>query len=168
MNPLQVKDALVETTMVKDVALQRILAMKERETAMDLETVVPMTVTLGAREILCVAPTTVSSLAPTSIPRMTAVSDQPVLVQSSVQLQEVLGRDSRILVGDHGAPGPAAVWTVGWVRPPGRGSVWAGSVEHPYSTSLKIRREFVRENVTISSHNLNIFIMKTVLYYFFV
>jgi len=87
---LQVKDALVETTTARDVVLQRILVMKEKETVMDLEMEEPMTVTLGARETSCVAPTTVSSSGPTSIPRTTAARDPAVLVQSSVHHLEVV------------------------------------------------------------------------------
>lgn len=84
MNLLQVKDALEETTMAKDVALQRIPVMKEKETVMDLETEESMMATLAARETSCAAPTTASSLAPTSTPRTTVVSDQEMLVGSSV------------------------------------------------------------------------------------
>jgi len=69
------------------------------------------------------------------------------------------------LVGAHGPHGPAAVMTVGLVRRPETGSVWADSVEHPSSTSLNLRRESVRENAIISSHNLNVFIAKRTLYY---
>ena len=50
--------------------------------------------------------------------------------------------------------------TVGLVRRPEIGSAWADSVEHPSSTSLNLRRESVRENAIISSHNLNVFIIK--------
>jgi len=84
--------------MVKDVAPQRTLVMKAKVTVMDLEMAVPMTVMLAARETSCAAPTTVSSLAPTSIPRMTAVRDQ-AMVESSVHQLEALVQDSRSLVG---------------------------------------------------------------------
>jgi len=89
-NLLQVKDALVETTTARDAVPQRILVMRARETVMDLETEVSMTVTLAARETSCAAPTTVSSSEPTSIPRMIAVSDLVMLVESSVHQLEVV------------------------------------------------------------------------------
>jgi len=64
--------------------------MKARETVMDLEMEVSMTATLAARETSCAVPTTVSSSVPTSIPRMTAVSDQVMLVENSVHQLEVV------------------------------------------------------------------------------
>jgi len=91
LNLLQVKDVLVETTTARDAVLQRIHVMKEKETVMDLEMEVPMTVMLDVRETSCVAPTTVSSSAPTSIPRTTAARDQAVLKQSSVHHLEAVG-----------------------------------------------------------------------------
>ena len=54
---------------------------------------------------------------------------------------------------------------MGSARRPETESVWADSVEHPSSTSLNLRRESVRENAIISSHNLNVFITKRTLYY---
>jgi len=162
LNLLQVKDALEEITMVKDVAPQRTLVMKAKGTVMDLEMAVPMTVMLAARETSCVAPTTVSSLAPTSIPRMTAVRD-PAMVESSVHQLEALVQDNRSLVGAHGAHGHPVATSVAMVRRPGRGTVWADSVELRFSTSLKIKRLFARENATISSHK--IFIIFNIVFY---
>jgi len=86
LNLLQVKDALEEITMVKDVAPQRTLVMKAKVTVMAPEMAVPMTVMLAAREISYADPTTVSSLVPTSIPRMTAVRDPAMVVDSLAQL----------------------------------------------------------------------------------
>jgi len=153
LNLLQVKDALEETTMVKDVAPQRTLVMKAKVTVMAPEMAVPMTVMLDARETSYAAPTTVSSLAPTSIPRMTAVRD-PAMVESSVHQLEALVQDSRSLVGAHGAHGHPVAMSAAMVRRLGRGTVWADSVELRFSTSLKIKRLFARENATISSHKV--------------
>jgi len=148
--------------MVKDVAPQRTLVMKAKVTVMAPEMAVPMTVMLAARETSCVAPTTVSSLAPTSIPRMTAVRD-PAMVESSVHQLEALVQDSRSLVGVHGAHGHPVATSVAMVRRLDRETVWADSVELRFSTSLKIKRLFARENATISSHKVFI-IFNTVSY----
>jgi len=52
--------------------------MKEREIVTDLLTVVNMTATLAAREILSVEVTIVCSLVSIITPKMTAVKDQPI------------------------------------------------------------------------------------------
>merc|ERR1719391_1787327 len=100
---------------------------------MALEMAVPMTVMLAAREISYAAPTTVSSLVPTSIPRMTAVRD-PATVESSVHQLEALVQDNRSLVGAHGAHGHPVATSVAMVRRLGRGTAWADSVELRFST----------------------------------
>jgi len=46
------------------------------------------------------------------------------------------------------------------VRRLGRGTAWADSVEQRFSTSLKIKRLFARENATISSHKVFIIFNK--------
>ena len=66
---------LVETTMVEDVALHRIPAMKEKETVMDLEMEVNMMDMLAVRETLSADPTTVESSVSTTTRRTTVVSD---------------------------------------------------------------------------------------------
>ena len=71
--------------------------MKERETVMDQVMVASMMVMLGAREILCVAATTVSSLELTTTPRMTAVRDLMVRSQLSL-LQPLAATDNKSLV----------------------------------------------------------------------
>merc|ERR1719295_1912327 len=126
------------------------------------EMAVPMTVMLAAKETSCVAPTTVSSLVPTSIPRMTAVRD-PAMEESSVHQLEALVQDNRSLVGAHGALGHPVAMSVAMVRRLDRGTAWADSVELRFSTSLKIKRLFARENATISSHKVFI-IFNTVSY----
>ena len=94
---IQVRSVLAGTTMVRDVVLQRIHVMKERETVMDLVMVVSMMVMLGAGEILCVAATTVSSLELTTTPRMTAVRD--LMVRSHLSLlQPLAATDNKSLV----------------------------------------------------------------------
>jgi len=80
---LQVKDVEDVILMARDVVLQRIHVMKEKETVMDLETEVNMMDIEDAREISCVDPTIVSSLEPTFIPRMTAVRDNSVTLSAS-------------------------------------------------------------------------------------
>lgn len=70
---LQVRDAEVVILTARDVALQRIRVMKEKETVTDQEMEDNMMDTEGVREILCVDPTIVFNLELTSIPRMTAV-----------------------------------------------------------------------------------------------
>jgi len=162
LNLLQVNDALEETTMVKDVAPQRIHVMKAKVTVMAPEMAAPMMVMLAAREILYAAPTTVSSLVPTSIQRTIAVRD-PAMVESSVHQLEALVQDSRSLVGAHGALGHPVAMSVAMVRRPGKETVWADSVELRFSTSLKIKRLFARENATISSHK--IFIIFNIVFY---
>ena len=72
---LQVKDVLVAIIKTGDAALLRTLVTRVRVTVMVLVTEVTMTVTEAARETSSAAPTTVSSLVPTIIPRMTAVRD---------------------------------------------------------------------------------------------
>ena len=61
-----------ETLMEEDVVHQKIHVTMERETVMDQLMVELMMDMLGAREILCVAATTVRSLATTIMRRMTA------------------------------------------------------------------------------------------------
>merc|ERR1719516_431910 len=100
-----------------------------------------MTVMLAAKEILCVAPTTVSSLGPTSIPRTIAVRD-PAMVESSVHQLEALVQDNRSLVRAHGAHGHPVATSAAMVRRPGRGTVWADNAELRFNTSLKIKRLF--------------------------
>ena len=59
----------------EDVVHHRTPVMKEKETVMDLVTEVNMMVMLAAREILCVAVTTVRSLDTITMRRMIAVKD---------------------------------------------------------------------------------------------
>jgi len=80
---LQVKDVEDVILMARDVVHQRIHVMKEKETVTDLETEVNMMDIEDAREISCAAPTIVSSLEPTSIPRMTAVRDNSAGLSAS-------------------------------------------------------------------------------------
>ena len=75
-NPETIRDVLGETFKEDDVVLQRIHVMKERETVMDLVMEVNMMVMKDAREILCVAATTVRSLVITITRRMIAVRNQ--------------------------------------------------------------------------------------------
>merc|ERR1719270_940041 len=109
---------------------------------------------------------------------MTAVRD-PATVESSVHQLEALVQDSRSLVvstcdhddvdgdlvqvGAHGAHGHPVAMSAAMVRRPGRGTAWADSVELRFSTSLKIKRLFARENATISSHK--IFILFNIVFY---
>ena len=72
---------LVETTMVRDVVLHRIPAMKEKETVMDLEMEANMMETEDVSQDWCVDPTTASSLASTIMRRMTVVRGQEVTIQ---------------------------------------------------------------------------------------
>jgi len=72
-SPLQVRDVLGEIIMVRDVALLRTLVTRVRVIVMVLVTEVTMTVTEAARVTSSAALTTVSSLVPTTTPRMTAV-----------------------------------------------------------------------------------------------
>jgi len=76
LNLLQVSGAEGVTMMVGDAVLQRILVMKERETATELVMEVLMMETEDVVETLCVAVTTVSSLVLTTMTRMTAVREQ--------------------------------------------------------------------------------------------
>ena len=62
--------------MADDAALLRILVMKEKETVMDVVMEVLMMVMKCARKILCVAATTASSLACTTMIKTTAVRNQ--------------------------------------------------------------------------------------------
>jgi len=64
---------LAGITMARDAAPLRTPVMRERVTVMVPETAVTMMDTEAARETSSVAPTTVSSLELTTIPRMTAV-----------------------------------------------------------------------------------------------
>merc|ERR1712096_255585 len=76
LNLPQVSGAEVVTMMVGDAVLQRILAMKERETVTELVMEVLMMETEDVVETLCVAVTTARSLVPTTMTRMTAVREQ--------------------------------------------------------------------------------------------
>ena len=71
--------------MAHDAALLRILVMKEKETVMDVVMEVLMMVMKGAREILCVAATTASSLVYTTMIKMTAVRNQQLFPVLSTQ-----------------------------------------------------------------------------------
>jgi len=80
---LQVRDAEVVILTARDVVLQRIRVMKEKETVMDLEMEDNMMNTEDVREILYVDPTTVFNLELTFIPKMTAVRDHSALLSAS-------------------------------------------------------------------------------------
>ena len=64
--------------MAGDVVLQRSPVTKERETVMDLLTVVNMTAMLGVKETLSVEVIIVYSLVCITILKMTAAKDQPI------------------------------------------------------------------------------------------
>jgi len=76
LNLPQVSGAEGVTMMAEDAVLQRILVVKERETATELVMEVLMMETEDVVETLCVAVTTVSSLVLTTMTRMTAVREQ--------------------------------------------------------------------------------------------
>ena len=80
---LQIKGVLEEIFREEDVVPLRIPVMKVRETVMDLEMEVSMMDTKDVKEILFVDPTIVSSLEPTSIPRMTVVKDHLAALSAS-------------------------------------------------------------------------------------
>ena len=71
--------------MEDDAVLLRILVMKEKETVMDVVMEVLMMVMKGAREILCVAAKTASSLVFTTMIKTTAVRNEKLFPVSSTQ-----------------------------------------------------------------------------------
>ena len=124
---------LAEITMERDAALLKILAMREKETVMDLVTEVYTMVMLDAKEILSVGPTIVESLVSTITRRTTAVS---VLVVVAV---DTLATSLVRPTGPSGAASVCAVSGVGTVRRPGPGGVLVPSVGSVY-TNRRHRR----------------------------
>ena len=116
--------------MERDAALLKILAMREKETVMDLVTEVYTMVMLDAKEILSVGPTIVESLVSTITRRMTVVS---VLVL--VVLVDTLATSLVRPTGPSGAASVCAVSGVGTVRRPGTGGVLDPSVGSVYTNS---------------------------------
>ena len=125
---------LAEITMERDAALLKILAMREKETVMDLVTEVYTMVMLDAKEILSVGPTIVESLVSTITRRMTVVS---VLVL--VVVVDTLATSLVRPTGPSGAASVCAVSGVGTVRRPGPGGVLVPSVGSVY-TNRRHRR----------------------------
>ena len=64
---------MVETIKTEDVALRKILVMKEKATVMGLMTEANTMVTRGVKEVFCVEATTATSLVLIFMKRMTAV-----------------------------------------------------------------------------------------------
>jgi len=129
----------------KGVVLLRILAMKEKETATDLEMEVSMMVMLDARETLFVEAIIAFSLELTFIPRMIAVRDQIIPHKT---LHHLLDMD-----GDHGQLGQLVAHNVDLVKNQGGELVRAYNVAQISSTSLKIRKDLVKaKDATIFSH----------------
>ena len=100
--------------MERDVVLLRILAMKERETVMDLVMEVNLMVILAAKETLSVVPTIVNYLE-TIIIRRTIVARRPTGLSGAVSAGAVLSVDMGRRPGPgsgHVDPTVASLWTL--------------------------------------------------------
>jgi len=139
----QVRDVEAAITMAKGVVLLRILAMKEKETATDLEMEVLMMVMLDARETLFVEAIIAFSLELTSIPRMIAVRDQIIPHKILHHLLEAILVNNN-MDGAHGQLGQLVVHNVDLVKNQGGELVRAYNVAQISSTSLKIRKDLVK------------------------
>merc|ERR1711894_426685 len=116
---------------------------------------VTMTDTEAARETSSVAPTTASSLEPTTIPRMTVVRGPRVCLWLVVPALATL--DSSNLAGDPGVTGhPAARCTSKSVEGAGRSgpeNVWASSAA-PASSTQRTFRSNTAESLTVTQSTL--------------
>jgi len=143
--------------MVRGAAPLRTPAMRERVTVTGLGTAVTMMDTEAARETSSVAPTTVFSLEPTTIPRMTAVRGLRVCLWLVVLALAML--DSSNLAGDPGVTGQPAPGCISRsVEGAGRsgpGNVWASSVA-PASNTQRTFRSNTAESLTVTQSSLTL------------
>merc|ERR1711872_1079592 len=148
----QAKDVEAAITMAKGVVLLRILAMKEKETATDLEMEVSMMVMLDARETLFVEAIIAFSLELISIPRMIAVRDQIIPHKILYHLLEAIFVNNN-MDGDRGQLGQLVAHNVDLVKNLEGELVRAYNVAQISSTSLKIRKDLAKvQDATIFSH----------------
>merc|ERR1711910_235860 len=141
--------------MGRGAAPLRTPAMRERVTVTVLGTVATMMDTEAARETSSVAPTTASSLEPTTIPRMTVVRGLRECLWLVVPALATL--DSSNLDGDPGVTGHPVVRCISRsVEGAGRSgpeNVWVSSAA-PASSTQRTFRSNTAESLTVTQSSL--------------